>query len=192
MKVADINDDEHAASRLPQNPYPKNGAPETALNLAINDRIPSLDDDTKVEGVDFDPPTGGSSKLDFQGDLREGLILFKEWAYGRSDDITATLIGTSRAKVDKCRNILHSKNVHIMDKVRTGKLTINRACSILKNNGKRGNGKDNKKFKNNVVLNMKNGSIDSASVKWIILGTHGKPPKINQPIPKDSIICPEE
>jgi hypothetical protein len=62
----------------------------------------------------------------------------------------------------------------------------------LKNNGKRGNGKVHKKFKNNVVLNMNNGSIDLDSVKWIILGTHGKPPKINQPIPKDSIIYPEE
>jgi hypothetical protein len=213
------------ASRPQETPCPINGAPETAFNLAIQKRLSSSEDTEKailklsgfddeyinrppkspqkknnrapeeVERVSFRPLVGGSSKLDFFGELRKGLTEFKEWAYGRSDDITATLIGTSRAKVDKCRHIILSKNENaeeIMDKILRGKLTINRACSILKNHGKRGNEKVHKKFKNNLVLNTNNGSIDLDSVKWIILGTHGKPPKINQRIPKDCIICPKE
>ena len=65
---------------------------------------------------------------------------------------------------------------------------------MLKNNGKRGN--DPKlRFQKGIVVHSKDQSIDSIdldSVKWVILGTHGKPPKINDPIPKDSIICPKE
>jgi hypothetical protein len=185
-------DGKKVSEYCPEIPYPSD-YPKTALNFAIHKRIPVKNQDSKVGGITV--PGKGKGTLDFDGDLLEGLSKFSEWAYGRSDDITATLIGTSRAKVDKCRKIKDSKNEDIQDiqdKVIRGKLTINRACSILKNNGKRGNGKDHKKFKNNVVLNMNNGSIHSASVKWIILGTHGKPPKINQRIPKDSIICPEE
>jgi hypothetical protein len=212
-------------SRITKTPYTINDPPRTAFNLAINKRIPQWDDTTKallkladyddeytnrskkktqpqkgapeeLEWVRFQPLAGGSSKLDFFGDLRKGLAEFKEWVYGRSSDITATLIGTSSTKVEKCRYIIDSKEENaddIRDKVLRGKLTINRACSILKNNGKRGNGTDHKlKFRKGIELRTKNKSIDLDSVKWIILGTYGKPPKINQPIPKDSIICPEE
>ncbi len=133
IKLADYKD-EYPASPLPKTPYPKNGPPETALNLAIHERIPNLDDNTEVGRVCFQNLVGGR-KLVFRGDLREGLSEFKEWAYGRSDDITATLIGTSRAKVDKCRHIIDPKNKNIdieyikdiQDKVLRGKLTINRA-----------------------------------------------------------------
>jgi hypothetical protein len=163
----------------------------TALNLAIHDNIPSLNDGNEMGGLEVGPQKGGRhSRLGFEGDLREGLRQFSEWAYGRSDDITATLIGTSRAKVDKCRYIIDSENENIediKDKVLRGKLTINRACSILKNNGKHGNGKVHKfTFENGTVLHTEM-NIDA---KWIIIGTtHGKPPKIGQ-LPKGSVICP--
>lgn len=173
----------------PEIPYP-NDYPKTALNLAVHKRIPVENQDSKVWGIVI--PGKGQGTLDFDGDLLEGLSKFSEWAYGRSDDITATLIGTSRTKVDKCRRIKDCKDEELKDKVLRGKLTINRACSVLKNNGKRGNGKDHKRFQNKVVVHTKNESIDLDSVEWIVLGTHGKPPKINQPIPKDSIICSKE
>lgn len=178
----------------PDIPYPDD-FPKTDLNLALHKRIPSEKHFSTLRGLTIPGKNGG--KLGFNGDILEGLRQFSEWAYGRSDDITATLIGTSRAKVGKCRRIKDCKNKDLredlLDKVLRGKLTINRASSIVKNNGERGNGKNHKlTFQKGVVVHLKNQSIDSASVKWIILGTHGKPPKINQLIPKDSIICPEE
>jgi len=172
-------------------PYP-NDCPKTALNLAIHKRIPPKNCKTNIVG--FTLPGKGRGELNFDGDLLEGLSKFSGWAYGRSSDITATLIGTSSTKVEKCRYITDSENENvedIKDKVLRGKLTINRACSMLKNNGKHGNGTSHElKFGNGIVLRTKK-SIN-LDVKWIILGTHGKPPKINDPIPKTSIICPKE
>ncbi|MGD0405687.1 MAG: hypothetical protein ABSB10_03455 [Candidatus Bathyarchaeia archaeon] len=191
--------DKRKTVHLPKTPYPRDGYPVTALNLAIHDRIPSLNDGNEMGGLEVGPQKGGRhSRLGFEGDLREGLAQFKEWAYGRSDDITATLIGTSRTKVDKCRRIRDCKNKDLRedlrDKVLRGKLTINRASSIVKNNGKHRN--DPKlEFQKGIVVHSKDQYIDSIdldSVKWVILGTHGKPPKINDPIPKDSIISPKE
>jgi hypothetical protein len=201
----------------PETPYPKNGHPETALNVAIHKKIPNTPTGTRRSLITLAPPgssakivhvppTGrkeivisnptGGSILQFAGagDLRKGLAKFKEWAYGRSSDITATLIGTSSTKVEKCRRIKDCKDEDLKDKVLRGKLTINRAYSILKNNGKRGN--DPKlKFQKGVEVHTKNQSIDSInsdSINWIILGTSKKPPEINDPIPKNSVILPKE
>jgi hypothetical protein len=178
----------------PNIPYP-NDFPKTDLNLALHKRIPDGEHFSTVRELTIPGRNGG--KLHFNGDIVEGLRQFSEWAYGRSDDITATLIGTSRAKVGKCRRIRYCKKKDLRedlwDKVLRGKLTINRASSIVKNNGERGNGKKHKlTFQKGVEVHLRNQSIDSDSVKWVILGTHGKPPEINEPIPKNSIICPKE
>jgi hypothetical protein len=175
------------SEHCPEIPYPDD-SPKTALNLAVHRRIPLKNQDSTVSGIVI--PGKGQGTLDFDGDLLEGLGKFSEWAYGRSDDITATLIGTSRAKVDKCRRIKDCKDEDLKDKVVRGNLTINRASSILKNNGK-GNGKVHKKFQNNIVLYMNNGFIDLDSVKWIILRTRQMPPEIKH-LPKGSTVCPEE
>lgn len=178
-------------------PYPDN-FPKTELLLSLHKRIPPGDYFSTVKELTIPGKDGG--KLSFSGDILEALRKFAEWAYGRSKNITATLIGTSPAKVGKCRRIIYfKKNKHnqdidiedIKDKIQGGKLTINRASSIIKNNGKPGNGKVHKKFQNNISLQTKNGSVDLYGVKWIILGTHQIPPEIKQ-LPKGSIICAEE
>jgi len=118
--------------------------PKTVFNIAVRNRIPIVNHYKGEFGADVEGSNGQKSTLFFDGNLTEGLTKFCEWAYGRSSDITATLIGTSRSKVEKCRNIINCKNEELredlIDKILRGKITINRASSSLKHNGKPKNG----------------------------------------------------